>query len=369
MPRSNRFGVQLEWGTESADRHAADTADVRRRHLLLRARGTIGDRTQIEAYTALSDYRLAVAGLAEGEAEPTRDADVVGFRLATRPGSGFASVETRFSGGAARPSNAWEAAAAWPLGRVRLEGGAELGSWRDFSTLELRAAGSVSGRVLWPATLRIFAGAGDRGVGIPAADTAAKVGFDQQGIEAELAPGPFRLSTRLGRQALDRQLAFGATWDAGIVLDSGAVEIRSLEVRAEGPLIPLGGILPGLEPIRVSGFYRRNSNDGAPVLYVPEDVSRVELSLHDTFFDGNLELWLGAFVERRGTTLSPRAGEVDPVLRSGYTWPGGHVMFKIGDFRFFYRLTNPSALDVSDIPGARFPASLGVFGLRWEFFN
>ena len=44
-------------------------------------------------------------------------------------------------------------------------------------------------------------------------------------------------------------------------------------------------------------------------------------------------------------------------------------MFRIRDFRFFWRLTNPTGVIVADIPGAPFPQQVSVFGVRWEFFN
>ena len=102
---------------------------------------------------------------------------------------------------------------------------------------------------------------------------------------------------------------------------------------------------------------------------MPTDLFRAELAFHDTFFDDNLELWLNVFVERKGQRLVPVSGAPDPVAVSAYTWPGGQLMFKIGDFRLFYRFVNPAASLASDIPGADFPRTLGLFGIRWEFFN
>ncbi|MCG8468725.1 MAG: Plug domain-containing protein, partial [Gemmatimonadetes bacterium] len=42
MPRSNDFGVQLEFRLESVDRAGADTADVRRNEVVLRTRANLG---------------------------------------------------------------------------------------------------------------------------------------------------------------------------------------------------------------------------------------------------------------------------------------------------------------------------------------
>jgi len=54
---------------------------------------------------------------------------------------------------------------------------------------------------------------------------------------------------------------------------------------------------------------------------------------------------------------------------SSFTWPGGQIMFRIADFRLFYRFANPAGQLVFDIPGANFPLNEGLFGIQWQFFN
>lgn len=290
-------------------------------------------------------------------------------RLSTGLAAGSGSVETRMSSGGAYASFVGDVSAAYPVGPVILEGGGALGRWTGFSTFAWRGAVAFSDTVLVPFTLRGFASAGDRGVGDPVLDTAQVVGFNAAGLGGGLDLGPFRVSGRYSGQSVDRELGLNASWDRSAVLDSAAVDISTWEVRLEGPLIPLGGIIPGLEPIRIRGYYRSNSSAESLPLYVPDTMLRAELALTDTFFQGNLELWLSVHLERKGPRRVPVAGDPDVMTVDAYTWPGGQLMVKIGDFRFFYRFDNPGGQSVADIPGATFPLTLGVFGIRWEFFN
>lgn len=369
MPSSDRFGLQLEFRTGSVDRAAVDTVDVRRSEVLLRMRGNLGSRAQIEAFAASSNYRLEVPGLAEGETAPSRGADAVGLRLSWMPGDAGLWAGVRLAGGDAYPSVRTDVAGWVPFGPLTLEGGARLASWNEFSTRSLRVGLAYRDTLLVPLALRAFAARGDRGIGFPEAGAADSVGFAGAGASAGLDVGPFDLSGRVARQRLDREVPFGPAFLRDVVLDGTEVEVTSWEARLEGPLIPLGGLLPGVEPVRLTGFVRSNDAGGAQALFVPDYVARAELSLHDTFFEGNLELWLSGFLERRGQRAVPAVGSAEPVLLAADTWPGGHFMFKIGDFRFFWRFTNPTGLVVNDLPGVEFPPRVNVFGLRWEFFN
>jgi len=369
MPWSNDFGVQVEMRREATDRHAADTADVRRNELLVRARGNIGDRAQLEAYAAWSDYRLEVPNLPEDEEPPTRDADAVGVHLTTGLGRGSATLHGRLSGGGAYAARGGDLSLSYPLGPASLEGGIELESWDEFSTRSWRAAASLADTLLLPLRLRAFAEGGSRGVGRPVADSADRVGFDALGVSGGFDIGPFRVSARWAKQRLDRPVGLDASFDYLAALDSARVELGSWEARLEGPILPVGVLIPGLAPIRVRGFWRQNDFGDVRPLYVPEHVARAELELHDAFFQGHLELWLTGFIERRGARLAPEAGSPDPVELEPDTWMGGHLLIKIADFRLFYRFANPRGSTVSDIPGAAFPSTVGLLGIRWEFFN
>ncbi|MYG48442.1 MAG: hypothetical protein F4164_03490 [Gemmatimonadales bacterium] len=74
-------------------------------------------------------------------------------------------------------------------------------------------------------------------------------------------------------------------------------------------------------------------------------------------------------IDRRGERLVPVPGSPDPVMLDADSWMGGHLMFKIADFRFFWRFGNLGADRLGDFQGAGFPRQLNVYGLRWDFFN
>jgi hypothetical protein len=383
MPRSNDFGAQFEYRTETVDRSAADTAEVRRNSLLLRARANLGERAQLEVYGMRSAWKLKDGGASlvpppaseeeteeELDARLSRGADVLSARLVTGLGAGSATIGGRLSGGGAYPSVVSDLAASHPWGGFAVEGGVELGSWTGFSTSAWRGGVAYSDSAFLPFTIRGFASAGDRGLSDPVLDTAHVVGFDAAGLGGDVALGPFELSGRYTDQSLDRPVTLAASWDRVAVFDSSSVDISTWEVRVAGPLIPLGGIISGLEPIRLRGFYRTNATSALRLpIYVPKSVLRAEVTLNDSFFDGNLELWFSAYVERKSERFVPVAGEGDLVTLPAYTWPGGQIVLKIGDFRFFYRFENPAGTLAADIPGADFPRTMGVFGIRWEFYN
>ena len=373
MPVSNDFGVQFEYRTESVDRTAADTADVRRQELLLRARANLGATAQGEIYASSSRWRLSDApglpGSEEDDEPGDRKVEVLGGRLTTGIGPGSLDVSGRLSGGGAYPSFAADVGGTVPLGGFRLEAGYDLASWSEESASAVRGAVTYTDTLLVPFTLRGFAGSGSRGFGFPSVDSAAVVGFSSTGAGGEFRVGSLVVSGRFASERLDRQVGFGASWDAIAELDSTAVDLTTWEARIDAPLIPLGEVFAGVAPIRLRGFFRSNTSGKTLPLYVPQDLLRAELAFHDAFFDGNLEVWLSAHVERKGQRLVPVAGAPTPVVQSSYLWPGGELMLKIGSFRLFYRSENPSGVLASDIPGATFPVNLGLFGIRWDFFN
>ncbi|MDH3733308.1 MAG: hypothetical protein OEU54_07220 [Gemmatimonadota bacterium] len=373
MPRSNDFGVQVEYRTETVDRTAADSADVRRRSLMLRARGDVGARGQVELYAATSDWKdnsSSLLGEMEEDSLSTgRDADVLGARAGMGLGAGLFGAGVRLSGGGAYPSLAADLNVAYPTGPFELEAGLDQASWAGFSTLSWRGGASYAGRLLVPFDVRAFASSGERGIGDPRADTARSIGFSSAGLASSILIGTFEIAGRYAMQKLDEELSLGAAWDSVVMLDAAAVDVSTWEIRVDGPLLPIGELINGLEPVRIRGFYRSNTSPTVLPLYLPADLLRAEFLLHDTFFNDNLELWLSAYIERKGVRRVPQSGSPDPQIVSSYMWPGGQLMIKIGDFRLFYRFVNPNGSVAFDVPGADFPRTLGLFGIRWEFFN
>lgn len=380
MPRSNDFGMQFEVRNETIERTGLDTLEFSRRELVLRTRANLGERAQLEAYGQATSFTDVVENLPDSISPPQRGADGVGLRFSAQPGSGGVSMGLRFAGRDPYASRLADLSAWQPIGPFALEGGAELASWNEFPTKSWRAGAAFRDTLLFPIELRAFRAEGTRGVGFPQhpmLDTLAMseflpadtVRFDSRGASAALALGPFNLSGRYSEQWMDRQVGFGAPFDRLVVADSGEVDITSLEVRFDGPVVPLGVLLRGVEPIRLRASWRKFDSRGAETLFLPERLFRTELYLYDTFFDEHLRIWVSVFIDRRGARLVPVPGSPDPVMLDADSWMGGHLMFKIADFRFFWRFGNLGADRLGDFQGAHFPRQLNVFGLRWEFFN
>ncbi|MCZ0934627.1 MAG: hypothetical protein OXJ54_05530 [Gemmatimonadetes bacterium] len=380
MPRSNDFGVQLAYRSETIDRTGLDTLNFSRRELVLRTRANLGQRAQFEAYGQATTFTDVVANLPDSISPRQRGADGVGLRFSAQPGSGGISMGLRFAGRDAYASRLADLSAWQPIGPFALEGGAELASWNEFPTESWRAGIAFRERLLFPIELRAFTAGGTRGVGFPqhpmldSLDTsefplADSVRFDSRGASAALEIGPFNLGGRYSEQWMDRQVGFGAPFDRLVVADSGEVDITSLEVRFDGPVVPLGVLLRGVEPIRLRASWRKFDSRGAETLFLPDRLFRTELFLSDTFFDENLRIWVSLHIDRRGERLVPLPGSPDPVMLEADSWMGGYLMFKIADFRFFWRFGNLGADQLGDFQGAGFPRQVNVYGLRWEFFN
>jgi len=380
MPVSNDFGVQFEYRSETIDRTGLDTLEFSRREFVARTRANLGQRAQVEAYGQATSFTDVVPNLPDTISPPQRGADGVGLRFSAQPGSGGLSMGLRFAGRDAYASRLADLSAWQPIGPFALEGGAELASWNEFATESWRVGAAFRETLLFPIELRAFTAEGTRGIGFPRhpmletsgtsefplADT---LRFDSRGASAAFEIGPFNLAGRYSEQWMDRQVGFGAPFDRLVVADSGEVDITSLEVRFDGPVVPLGVLLRGVEPIRLRASWRKFDSRGAETLFLPDRLFRTELYLSDTFFDENLRIWVSVHIDRRGERLVPVPGSPDPAMLDADSWLGGHLMFKIADFRFFWRFGNLGADRLGDFEGAGFPRQLNVFGLRWEFFN
>ncbi len=422
MPSSNDFGVQFELRAEAVERVGVDTADIRRNELTLRTRRNLGSWGQIEAYGQTTDYRRVTTegddsggfdpfdfGGEEVEDEvvdmdPRRAADGVGVRLSGVARGGGATAGIHFAGGDAYASRIADLSLWQPIGPVTIEAGGDLSSWNEFTTSAARLGMLVADTLLIPFQIRAFAGQGSRGIGypeiaipgLPPLDESAepddpnnppdesdadeggpeiphpsleKVDFRTRSAAASLGLGPWWLSGRYSEQWFSHMTGFGGTFDRAVVRDSAEVEVTSIEARVEGPLLPLGLIIPGLEPMRLRASWRKFDLGTEPALFIPETILRWELAFHDTFFEDNLRIWFSVYTEERGERLVPVPGMSDPQTMPADSWMGTRFMFQIGDFRFFWQLGNLGAEEMGDFPGAPFPRQVNVFGIQWEFFN
>lgn len=379
MPGTNRVGVELEYGNQDVNRAAADSAEFDRREVLLRARADLSGALQAEVRLGSSRWREdappgagAGAGGENGEEEEEEIVRTVGEAALVLRGGAAAvegAAELRLLDADWQPSVTARAEVTWrPVPYLAVDAGAALGSWEGFGTSEVRGGIVLAPGLPFPLRLRADAATGTRGIPRPLEAGADSVSFDAAGAGLEAELGPYRAFGRVTVQRLSRQLPFGDPFDR-LLAPGPELEATGLEAGLAGPVLPVGVLVPGLEPIRFRGWWRREEPEEGQPLYLPENALYGELAFRDSFFDGALEIWLVGHVTRRERTLSARLGEAEPVLLPAHTWGGGHFSFRIGDFRFWYKLLNPaglSALEVADVP---FPNRVNAVGVHWEFFN
>lgn len=379
MPGTNRLGVQLEYGSQTASRTAADSVEFSRREILLRARADLSETLQAEVRVGTSKWgEDAPPGLGNGDGVTDGDGEAEGVGRSVREaavglradaGALEGAAELRFLDAAWQPSVAARGGVAWrPFPLLALEAGAAAASWDEFGSAEVRAGLLLAPDLPVPLRLRADAATGTRGVARPLEEGADSLSFDAfgAGLEAEL--GPYRIRGRASLQRLSRRLPFGDAFDR-VLAPGGELEATGLEAGIEGPILPVGALIPGLEPIRFRGWWRRIEPEAGEPFYLPDDVLVGELAFHDTFFDGELELRLVGHVTRRAQTLSARVGEAEPVALPAHTWGGGHFTFRVGSFRFWYKTLNPAGLGAQEVADVPFPSRVNVVGVHWEFRN
>lgn len=375
MPGTNRLGVQIEYGNQSVSRNAADSLEFGRREVLLRGRADLSEALQAEVRLGTSRWRQdAPPGTGDGGEEGPDDGIVRRVReaaLAVRGAAGGleGTAELRLLDAPWQPSATGWAEVAWrPLPFVAIGAGAELGSWEGFATSELRAGILLEPGLPFGLRLRAEGATGTRGIPRPVAGSADSVSFDALAATLEAEVGPYRAFGRAALQRLSRQLPFGDVFDRDLA-PGPELEATGLEAGLEGPILPVGVLVPGLEPVRLRGWWRREEPETGAPFYFPENVLHGELVFHDRFFDEELEIWLVGHVTRREAALSARPGETEPVALAAHTWGGGHFTFRVGHLRFWYKFLNPASLDAREVPDLAFPSRVNAVGVHWEFTN
>jgi hypothetical protein len=363
MPGTNRLGFQADYRSQSVDRTGADTvSNANRRDFVVRGRADLPLGLQAELFAGTSEWSI--------EGETVSDVSQYGLELRAQAEPLTAALALRLLDGPSHPSFEGTAQAGYDLGeRLSLAAGLRLSSWDEFTLSELNAAASYSLELGVPIELRADAATGTRGIPRPWQGTADSVSFDALAGSATVTLGPYGLSGRFARQSAARVVRFGAAFDS-LLADGPEIDMTTWEVGLSGPILPLGEIISGLNPLSVNGWWRRNQlpTDGSP-LYVPESVLRGELLFENDFFGGSLTLQLGGTVEHRAATLSAQSRATEPVALPAYTWFGGHLMITVADFRLFLRLANPNGIEAAELGEVPFPTQVIVFGVRWTFFN
>lgn len=375
MPGTNRLGIELDYGSQSVLRIAADSAEFGRREVLVRARADLSDAWQAELRLGESRWRqdaspgAGTGGEGEADAEIVRAVREVAAALSGGGAGLRGAAELRLLDADWQPAVTGRADVAWePLPHLAVDGGVEFGSWDAFSSSRVRGGMAFSPPLPFPLRLRADAATGTRGVPRPVDGRADSVSFDAFGASAEAELGPYRAFGRLTVQRLGRQLPFGDAFDRELAIGP-ELEATGLEAGLEGPILPLGALISGFEPIRLRGWWRREEPEAGQPFYLPENVLHGELALHGTLFDGELEMWIVAHATRREAAFAARPGETGPVLLPAHTWPGGHFSFRVGGFRFWYKLLNPAGLSAQEVPDIGFPTAVNAVGIHWEFVN
>lgn len=362
MPGTDRLGFQADYRSQSVTRTGADSVDFNRRDLVVRGRADLPLDLQAELFAGTSEWSV--------EGETVTEVSQYGLDLRTRTERLSAALGLVVMDGPSHPSVDGTVQAGYEVGdRLSLAAGFRLSSWDAFTLSELNAAASYALDLGVPILLRADAATGTRGIPHPLQETADSVSFDAFGGSAQVSLGPYDLSGRLARQSVARLVRFGAAFDS-LLTDGPETDLTTWEVGLSGPILPLGEIIPGLNPLRVNGWWRGNQLPTAESpLYVPENVLRGELLFQDDFFDGSLELQLAGTVEHRAATVSAQSGATEPVALPAYTWFGGRLVIKIADLRIFLRLANPNGITAAELGEVPFPTQVTVFGVRWTFFN
>lgn len=369
MPTPEGLGVELDYHTQSATRRAADTLELTRRHVLLRGRAALTADIRAEAVAGRTEYRAEEEPA--GEEEPLRrQVEEVGLSIGAALGTTNLSASARAYDGPGAPSTAVRlGVASGAIGPLALQAEGRISSWPAFVAAEGRAAAAVRLDPGLPVLLRAEGATGRRAVPRPAENTADSVSFDAAAGEAEIRLGAYRLRGRLAWDRTEATLPFGGPLDAAVGTLPG-LELTAWEVGASGPFLPLGALVSGLSPVTAQGWWRQHEVRGAgPALHVPTRLAGLRLLFLDQFFQDNLEIRLAASLSYRGETPAARPGTADPVSLGEQTWWSGSFQFRIADFRFFWKWSNPASLAIEETVGVPFPRQLNVFGIHWEFFN
>lgn len=364
LPGGGDSGLELHWVSEKMERTVYDAEEFNRTELFVRGRGNLGDHIQAEAFAGTTGLSV--------EDESVRKVANGGFRLSGDVEDGWFGTSFRLWDDPTYPIVDFDLAAGYrPLSWLSLDVGTRLASWNEFGTQEVSAGLAAEVRPI-RLTLTADGVTGTRGVSYPTLGRADSVSFDVAAGGAALRLGPFTLSGRGEYQKLSRQLPFGAVFDreqpAG-----GATELGLAEGGLEGPIIPLGLFLEGVEPIVLRGFYRYASIlDDSDPLYVPQSVARAELFWHDSFFENELEVSASFGLNYRDSMLTapaPGSGSTVPVLVPSYGFIDWNLMIRVLGVRVYWRYENLTAAEGQDLPILTFPVRRSVFGVKWEFLN
>lgn len=363
MPGNNKTGFQLQFKNQTINRTSDAQLQQGRRDIAFTARREI--TPSLVADVALSSNRLTLAD------SQLVEVNRVGVTVTGSPRWGFARGAISYQGGgAAYPSLGGSVAAGVRIGSwLGVDVEAEGSTWQDFNAASVRGGLALGPFTPVDLVLRAGGATGTRGLSRPISAEADSVSFDAFTGGLELAPGPYRLSLRVVRQSVSRQLPFGAPFDFRLQPGAG-VDVNAFEGELTGPLIPLGALIAGANPLTISGFWRhQKAADNAQAFYLPADVARARFGWSQLFFKGDLLVDLGLAAVYRSPMLTSAPGIPNPVPVQKLTRLNFDFLLKIKDFRIFLRLDNLDRKVDEDVVGFPYPNTVTIFGVKWEFLN
>jgi len=409
MSPTNSTGVEVFWRADGIDRTADEPEEqFDRDDLFLHARTELAEGIQADAWLGRTgrepdDSNADTVGLGG-------DVDMAQARISVTAVRDplFGTLEIETLGADGLPDLEARSRVGYRLlPGLTLEGEAAVGAWEDFTTSRFR--GGISWAPDLGVDLRVRAGGatGTRGIARPVPDIEEEAGagegaggagegdpadgggpgsdggdssatpalaadstsFDALSGEISLRAGPYRLSERITRSTIDRQIPFGASFDRALAVGPRA-EVEGFETRVSGPLLPVG---PWFErTFRVVGFWRHHETSASDgdVRYVPTDLAMGGITARDDFFQGDLEIRLNLGLFYRGEMGSAHPGQPEPVVLPSETRIDGGVTITVDDhFRLWWKGGNARGVRQQDFADVVFPVNRSVFGIKWEFFN
>lgn len=373
MPWDTAAGVELRWRSEAMERRLGGVVEsFDRREVLLHLRGRPSGGLELEAWAGRSERTplpafLAPASGTDGGEEGSVAVNHARARLTATPAGGVVRAEARAQSGEGRPALEGEVRAGMPLGDVTVEAAGKGAAWDGFSTAS--ASAGLAWRPGWmePLTLRGEAATGTRAPARPGRTVGDSLRHDFDALAGglELALGPVRLAERVTRETAGSRPGFGAAFDDGLAAGPRA-EVTGWETRVSLPPLPFSIFR---DRLTARGFWRRSTWSGPTPLYLPEDLIRGWLVLHDQFYEGNLEIRASGGLARRSAMLSTSPATGDTVVLPTETILLAEFVLRIDTFRFWIRNDNTRSSAQRDFGGLDFPPTRLTFGIRWEFFD
>ena len=371
-PGDGSSGLDVQVDAASFTRTVGTLQTGNRRRAVLGGRHQLSNRLQLSGWVGSSLHELDERP--ETGALATRDeAADVGVEIRGNWDRTWARAGVRWIDHPSMASTSVDAAVGGRLtDDITFTAAGSMGRWEDFDTREGRVG------VDWtlPVAGIVVGAEGSSGVrGAPfvsAGSLSDSVRFEAIAGRIVVPVSGFVVAARAGHQRVDRQLAFGSGFDAAGGFQPAA-HVTGLEVSLDGPLLPMSWLIDEMDPVRIRGSYRRNIVETSrDPLLVPENSIRGELFIQDTFLEGDLQVRLALGIDRRDAWFAPAipgSGVSGPVPVPASTSWDIDLNVRIVGMIIFWRIDNLARDVQQDLPGFEFPASRGMFGLRWEFLD